>query len=151
MKRRFHIVPFPHKPPVANKQLSQQLRAEYPAILAWMIEGAQEWYKVGLCPPPEVIAATEDYLAGEDDLGRWLDECCRKAEEGETLLGPAGPMYDNWSRWCLTEGAYQGSQVIFNKRMRDAGYRPRQSGLDAYFEGLDLNEANKPKAEKGQP
>ena len=48
------IVPFKHKLEVVNMWLPEQLKAEYPGILQWMIEGAQEWYRRGLDAPQVV-------------------------------------------------------------------------------------------------
>jgi putative DNA primase/helicase len=38
-RRRFNIVPFIHKPPAPDRDLEAKLRAEWPGILRWMIEG----------------------------------------------------------------------------------------------------------------
>ena len=35
----------------ATSNSSEKLKAEWPGILAWMIEGCLEWQKEGLRPP----------------------------------------------------------------------------------------------------
>jgi putative DNA primase/helicase len=42
-RRRFNIVPFTHKPTVPDPELPDRLRAEWPAILRWAIDGALDW------------------------------------------------------------------------------------------------------------
>jgi putative DNA primase/helicase len=43
-----------------DKDLLQKLRAELLGILAWAVRSCLEWQKIGLCPPPEVLAATKE-------------------------------------------------------------------------------------------
>ena len=59
-----------------DKHLAERTKAEWPGILAWMIEGCLEWQRIGLSPPKAVTDATERYLESEDMLGEWMDECC---------------------------------------------------------------------------
>ena len=70
-----------------DKGLAEKLKAEWPAILRWAIEGCLAWQRDGLQPPAGVQAATEDYLAGEDIIGQWIADCC---EEGPGAAGGAG-------------------------------------------------------------
>lgn len=74
IRRRFHLVPFTVTIPVAERdlQLGEKLRAEWPGILQWAIEGALAWQRGGLSPPAAVTAATAAYLAGENHVGRWM-------------------------------------------------------------------------------
>jgi putative DNA primase/helicase len=62
-RRRFRIVPFTFVPVVPDDHLLDKLRAERPAILAWMIDGGREWYQEGLGPTPAcVLKETEEYF-----------------------------------------------------------------------------------------
>ena len=86
MRRRLHMVPFTVTIPKAkrDKTLPERLLAERDGILAWALEGCLEWQRMGLKPPPAVMAATEDYFEAEDAIGRWIDERC---ERGAFSLG----------------------------------------------------------------
>jgi putative DNA primase/helicase len=90
MKRRMHVVPFTVTPAQVDLQLGEKLKAEWPAILAWMIEGCLAWQQHGLCVPDRVAAATADYFDGQDTVGTWLQECCetegRSVNELQTLV-----------------------------------------------------------------
>ena len=55
---------------MTDLDLADKLKDEWPGILRWAIEGCLEWQRIGLAPPPAVLAATESYLADEDAIGR---------------------------------------------------------------------------------
>ncbi len=67
IKRWLNLVPFTVTIPKAERDptLPEKLKAEWPGILAWAIEGCLEWQRIGLAPPPAVQAATASYLADE--------------------------------------------------------------------------------------
>ncbi len=77
-RRRFNLAPFTHKPPVVDKELEEKLRAEWPAILRWMIEGCLDWQKNGLVRPAAVTTSTADYFSDQDLLAQWIEECCEQ-------------------------------------------------------------------------
>jgi putative DNA primase/helicase len=78
IRRRFHLVPFRVTIPEAERdlKLGEKLQQEWPGILQWAIDGCVAWYRDGLNPPKVVRDATADYLASEDHVARWLEECC---------------------------------------------------------------------------
>ena len=49
-------------PEQRDKDLAEKLKAEYPAILKWAIEGCMEWQQQGLSPPAVVRDATDEYI-----------------------------------------------------------------------------------------
>ena len=53
MQRRFRMVPFTTTIPEAERdpRLTENLRAEWPGILKWAIDGCVEWYANGLSAP----------------------------------------------------------------------------------------------------
>ncbi|MEX0405535.1 phage/plasmid primase, P4 family [Aquibium sp. LZ166] len=120
IRRRFNLIPFAVKISDAEKDpdLSEKLKAEWPGILQWMIEGCLEWQRIGLQSPKAVMEATDDYLASEDAVGLWIGECCglaKDAEDGATEL------YKDWSKWAENNGERPGSQKQFGQRLEDRG------------------------------
>lgn len=99
MIRRMHIVPWTVTIPSHQRDpmLGEKLKAEYPAILQWMIEGCLQWQQRGLNPPTAVLQATEDYLEEEDTLRRWLEENCTLDPIGSA---PSKELYQNYVAWC---------------------------------------------------
>lgn len=56
MRRRLHLLPFTVTVPPAERDpdLPEKLRAEWPAILRWMLDGCLEFQRKGLAPPASV-------------------------------------------------------------------------------------------------
>jgi putative DNA primase/helicase len=105
MRRRIQMVPFTVKPALVDNQLEEKLKSEWPAILAWMVDGCLKWQKTGLVLPAAVQALTTDYFSTEDALGRWLSECCTLGPGAST----AADLFASWREWASTNGEYPGS------------------------------------------
>jgi putative DNA primase/helicase len=84
IRRRLQLVPFTLVVPKEERdlQLTEKLKAEWPAILRWMIDGCLEWQTHGLDPPMAVREATDTYFENEDSLGEWIMEAC---DQGATM------------------------------------------------------------------
>jgi P4 family phage/plasmid primase-like protien len=115
MRRRFNIIPFTHKPPTPDKQLEDKLRAEYPAILRWMIDGCLDWQRNGLVRPEVVAEATEGYFEGQDLFRHWLDECC---ETGGGKSATTEQLYRSWVEWANGRGEKHGSQKSLTDKLK---------------------------------
>jgi putative DNA primase/helicase len=128
-RRRFVIIPFTFRPEKADEELPDKLRAEYPAILAWMIRGACDWYQYGLGEMPEVVRGeTEDYFEAQNDVQAWTDECC--------LVGPnyrdtSAGLFRSWETWCKRNGVLPGSQKALIRTLKSqhgCRKKPRAGG-----------------------
>lgn len=148
---RFNRIPFAVTIPKEriNKNLAEELKAEWPGILAWAIEGCLEWQRIGLCPPQAVTAATESYLESEDIIGEWLDECCIRdanAWEGSTAL------FLSWKGWAAGREEWIGSEKTFTTRLEERGEFKRKKNPEKTkrgFIGLRLKTPTERQAEKG--
>lgn len=120
-RRRFHIIPFTHKPQNPDKELSEKLKAEYPGILQWAIDGCLKWQRDGLIVPEAVRRETDEYFSEQDTFSQWLDECTEKKYEttGET----SARLFASWQSWAKASGESAGTAKRFNERMMTAGYR----------------------------
>src|SRR4029078_11141059 len=76
VRRRFNLVPFMNTPAAVDRQLEFKLRAEWPGILRWLIQGCIDWQANGLVRPEAVAKATENYFEEQDVMGLWMAECC---------------------------------------------------------------------------
>ena len=78
IRRRLNLIPFAVTiPPVERDlELAEKLKAEWPGILAWMINGCLQWQANGLQRPEAVKAATASYLEAEDGFAAWIEDCC---------------------------------------------------------------------------
>ena len=98
IRRRFHLIPFTVTIPEDERDetLTERLKEEWPGILQWMIDGCIEWQERGLQPPQAVRAATETYLAAQDAIGAWMDECCERDLE---VFETQKDLFGSWSKW----------------------------------------------------
>ena len=140
IKRRFHLVPFAVTIPEAerNKTLADELKAEWPGILAWMIEGCLEWQRVGLAPPEVVRVATDDYFADQDILTQWVEEQC-DAEPGNEFKNEAlAALYENWAAYIKKMGGEPGGRNSFSDRLVDKGFARVRTKAGSTFHGIRL-------------
>jgi putative DNA primase/helicase len=107
-RRRLQLIPFVLKPAQPDPLLKEKLVDEYPAILGWMIEGAMLWHKDGLMVPESVLAASAKYLAEEDTIGLWFDECCKLDNGADTARKE---LYGSYSGWCREMG--HGAATVY--------------------------------------
>jgi putative DNA primase/helicase len=137
MKRRFNLVPFTVTIRNPDTELPEKLKAEWPGILAWAIQGCLEWQRVGLAPPAVVRDATEAYLEAEDAIAQWLQERC---EIGKRLVAGSSDLFATWKRWAEEAGERPGSQTQFSQALEARGFLRRLNGLTrrAEFHGLAL-------------
>jgi P4 family phage/plasmid primase-like protien len=136
MKARIHLVPFEVTIPPEERDLNllDKLRAEWPQILGWMLDGCAQWQERGLKPPEKVRSATTKYMDSEDILGDWIAECCLL--EGE-LDGADG--YKNYSRWCEAQGYSAWSRIGWSKALLERGtVDDRRSNGRTIFIGISL-------------
>jgi putative DNA primase/helicase len=107
MRRRIHLVPFDVTPKKVDRELPEKLRGEWPAILAWMIEGSLRWQEQGLTPPEIVRDTTEEYFEDEDAIGRWMAECVVPNPEAKFVRSM--DTFNSWREWANRNGEYVGS------------------------------------------
>lgn len=141
MRRRMHLIPFETKPVRKDVDLPDKLKEEYPAILAWVVEGAKLWLAEGLNPPEVVVRATQEYLEGEDALGRWIEERCVVNPNSEMGTTDAFNDFRDWARQSNEAKGKDWSQRKFNAEMRFHGFeaaRDRATRTKKVFRGLEL-------------
>jgi putative DNA primase/helicase len=121
IRRRFHLIPFNVTIPEAERdlQLADKLRVEWPGILNWAIKGCIAWYRDGLNPPAAVREATTAYLANEDHVARWIEECCAigKRESSKTPV-----LYQSYCKWCEANNEKPLSSKDFSAELDRKGY-----------------------------
>ena len=137
IRRRFHLIPFNTviPPEERDKTLGDRLRAEWPGILAWMIDGCRQWQQIGLAPPDAVTAATDAYLEAEDALTAWIDEqCIRDPNAWESTAA----LFAAWKAWADNGGEYAGTIRRFTQNLETRGLTYERSKKSRGFRGLCL-------------
>jgi putative DNA primase/helicase len=137
IRRRFHLIPFAVTIPPEERDadLAEKLKAEWPGILAWLIEGCLEWQTEGLQPPKAVREATEAYLSAEDSLAAWLDDKC---ERDPGAWDSSSSLFASWSAWANAAGENPGSNKRFAQNLETRGFAPSRKMHGRGFEGLRL-------------
>jgi len=141
IRRRIHIVPFRVRPAVPDGTLQDKLRAEYPAILAWMIAGCLAWQRGGLKPPKQVLETTQSYFEDEDSFARWIEDCCEVADPDTAT--EVGALYQSWREWCGENGEQAGSfkRLVQGLKARGFMHFKHNDTRRAMFRGLTVNKA----------
>jgi P4 family phage/plasmid primase-like protien len=139
MRRRLHLIPFTVTIPreERDQKLADKLRAERDGIMAWAVEGCRNWQQFGLKPPRAVAAATEEYFASEDALGRWLDEAC---DQEANLRESSATLFVGWKYWAEKNGEFVGSIKRFSENLGARGFEPFRDRKARGFRGLALRQ-----------
>src|SRR6185436_20740044 len=97
-----------------DPDLGDKLKAEWPGILAWMIEGCLDWQERGLAPPNAVTAATAAYLGAEDTVTQWIEE---KLIPDPLSWERSSILYAHWKTYAEEMGEVAGSQKRFSQNL----------------------------------
>lgn len=137
MRRRFNLLPFTVTIPPGERdaELGEKLKAEWPGILRWAIEGCLEWQREGLNPPAVVTAATEEYFEQEDALARWIGE---RTEQKEGFSESSTDLWEDWKAWADSTGEFAGKQKAFSIALEGRGYRKARKNQGFRFFGIVL-------------
>ena len=134
--RRIKLIPFSVAIPEAeqNKALPRLLRAEYPGILAWCVQGCMDWQRDGLKVPQTVSAATQNYRTESDAYGTFFAEHCM---QGPGLRVKASPLYEAFKQWAERSGENVTSQRAFGSIMTERGFE-RITNNGTWYLGIVL-------------
>lgn len=142
MRRRLVMIPFNNRPPRKDTKLPEKLRAEWPGILRWMIDGCLAWQRDGLDIPDVVKVATSEYFEGEDIFGQWIEEWIM---HDPAAVGPKRARLDdlfaNWAAYALAAKEQPRETRWFTSEMVKRGFdRKKKSSGVVRFEGIRLRQ-----------
>jgi putative DNA primase/helicase len=125
IRRRLLIVPFTVQIPVQERdhELPAKLRAEWPAILRWCINGSIQYQAQGLDPPKIVTEATDEYFDDQDTIKQWLED--RITDGGPHAFTSTGQLFSSWKLWCDERNLKPGISQALSDALADRGY-PRK-------------------------
>ncbi|OWY03556.1 hypothetical protein B6V75_08985 [Thioclava sp. F1Mire-8] len=139
IKRRFNVLPFDKKPASPDQGLKDALKAEFPGILSWAIQGCLDWQQNGLVRPAIMLETTADYFESQDIFAQWLaDQCITGAREAATTAD----LFESWSFYARSNGEDPGSKVrTFPEKLTQHGFKPVKDAMGIRgrgFSGLSL-------------
>ena len=136
MRRRLHLIPFnvTIPPDERDKHLADKLKAEWPGIAQWMIDGCLKWQAEGLDPPQSVIEATNAYLENEDSFATWIEERC---ELKPSFTDTSANLFASWKAWAELMGEPAISRKAFaNKLVRPGIEAVKQAHNVSGYKGI---------------
>ena len=139
VRRRFNIIPFTVKPATVDKMLPEKLRAEWPAILRWAINGCLDWQANGLVRPQIVIDDTAAYFAEQDVFGQWLDDRC-DVNKNAYWRTSATVLYLNWRDYAVATGEEPGSLKSFSTRLEQRHFQRYRTMQNRGFDGIRIRQ-----------
>ena len=102
--------------------LPEKLKAEWPSILRWAIDGCLKWQREGLRRASAVVKATSDYIKAEDSLATWLAEATESEAVGENECELTTDLFAAWKAWAEAAGENPGSMKRFSQKMISRGF-----------------------------
>lgn len=124
--RRIKLIPFEVTIPKEkiDKDLSKKLRAEYPQILKWAVDGCIKWREEGITEPACVTDAVKEYKQEMDLLASFLEQCVVVDYNIKDKV-PASDLFKAYIRWAKENNEYEMSSKKFfseiGKKLPDKG------------------------------
>jgi P4 family phage/plasmid primase-like protien len=144
IRRRILLVPFTVCIPEAerDRKLAEKLKAEWPAILRWILDGCLEYQRVGLVVPTIVRDATDAYLSEQDNIRQWADVAVVPSL-GNFIL--TDTLFGSWKRYCEKLNLSPGEKNAFSDELADRlGYARERRNYGRGFKDIDLKELDQP-------
>ncbi len=122
---RVRVVEFPNSHlGQEDKSLKNDLtsRANLEGILAWVVEGAVKWYRlggVGLHTPDYVKLLTEAHREEVDYVAQWLK--LNYVEDAEAFM-PSDTLYNSYKEYCEEIGVRFKSKPILMRSLAQRGF-----------------------------
>lgn len=143
--RRLRLLPFEHTVPPEQRIADLEDRLvedEGPAILAWLIRGAADYFTHGLAEPTSVRTATDDYAADQDTVGRFVaTECETGNPNAQHLHVKVSALRTSYERWCRAEGEEPVSPKSFTQQLRARyGVISDRDRSTRWYSGIRLND-----------
>lgn len=121
--RRVRLVPFTWTIPEKkiDPDLIDKLKAEMPGILAWAVQGCFEWLNRGKLETPAAVAdAVKEYQQAEDQIARFISECCEEGSEADSES--AKKLFKAYQAWAGQNGEHFFSARRFGQRLQELGF-----------------------------
>lgn len=137
--RRLKLVPFAVTIPAAERdpELPAKLRAEFPGILAWMVEGWRLYQQHGFVEPQAVKLATATYRSDSDSVGRFIAERC---SVDPTFTATTLAVYSAYQSWCAENGERSMSQTALGLKLAERpGIEKTRTGSARGWRGLRID------------
>ena len=108
-----------------------------PAILTWIIEGAQAIIKdkFHIVRPQIVEDAIHEYRDSNNWLGHFIEDCC---DVDKRYQEQSGNLYTHYRNYCMRMGEYIRSTSDFYAALQNAGFDKYRNTKGRFIRGLRL-------------
>lgn len=139
IRRRLYLIPFTVTVPASRRDpnLYAKLRAEAGGILRWAIDGCLDWQRNLIAPPDRVIATTEEYFEGEDNMALFFEECC---DFDRHYRVRTSDLYARYGRWCEATGEFALPRKRWLQQLAHRGMQTSKLGGTMMIEGVRLTQ-----------
>jgi P4 family phage/plasmid primase-like protien len=137
--RRLVVIPFGRKFAESERDpnLEEKLILEADGILAWIIQGAVQWYQDGLSICPTIKQESTEYRTESDLLGHFLEE---RVEFDNAARVVETDVYFFYQNWCRTNGTNPLSKIRLTQKLKERGVKQMASNGKRYYLGIKLIE-----------
>lgn len=128
-----------------DKLLKQSMRTpeNLAAVLAWAVQGAMEWYKLGKTGLQETKTSQSiksEHRAELDDVQSWIEDYCTK-QDGSFCSNSS--LYRSYENWCKSNGYTQKLAKRFGQTLKRKGFADVRRSVDGRqtrgYIGLSVN------------
>lgn len=146
--RRAQVIPFMMTIPENERDphLVDRLKAEAEGILAWSVQGSQEWSLHRLQPPEAVTRATGEYRSDMDVLADFITDVVRDVPGARVRKADMRTAY---LAWCRTQGIGPLSEKALGSRLKERGYAESKSGSVRLWRDVSLASLDDEEGQKG--
>jgi len=126
--RRLKVIPFNKKITAkdADKTIKKLLESEAGAIWTWLLEGAQEYLKLGRLPDdPKVVAeALAEWKSTEDKTQSFLNQVCKIGYDDthKPYISTLKEIYDCYIEWCKEDHVMPLGKPNFSRALQQKGF-----------------------------
>jgi putative DNA primase/helicase len=136
---RLHLIPFNVTIPKEEQDrgLSDKLRAEAEAIIAWAVYGAQRWWKEGLGKPPEIAEAVSSWRKESQPLRDFIADQCSIDPSYTCTVKVIRQCYQDW---CEQVGEKPLSAKDFKEALEALGCHQDRLNKVRFWKGIRVEE-----------
>jgi putative DNA primase/helicase len=118
-----------------DNHLQKKLLIEKQGILKWLIEGAIEWYDIGLNPPKCILDSKAELRYEADIIKLFIDERCEIIPDGKCQVSR---LYQSFKAWAEENGYSPYSIQVFTKKLKDLGLIAKRNSKKRFWQGIKL-------------
>ena len=106
-------------PEERDRKLREKLKAEYPSILAWVVQGCLDWQKIGLDDPLVVSNAVADYRHEQDVLAEFFSSKCFLNPADAECVVSHKELFTAYQVWGGENSIDPISSRLFSRRLKE--------------------------------